>query len=216
MMRKDKRMEKFINYRNKVYAVFGEVKSFKDFTIDKGYINDDNYIYIYSDKILTNFPTFYKKDGELIFNKLSDDLMENFTIDKLYDLSMEAINNGTDGTGVLYDDNLINDMNSSTKLFVPIINENDDPLKKIIKTVIIEKGIDIARLKHRMTKNYGLTNLKTPLIKPTKMSIVNFMLWCELLGINFEIIIKDNGSDTINPLPKDLSFDSTNAEIKEV
>ena len=106
-------------------------------------------------------------------------------------------------------------MNAATSIFVPTINEYDDPLKKLIKQVIISKKIDINRLKHRMPQKYGLTNMKSALVGKTKMSINNFNVWCELLGITYEVIITDNGSDSQNPLPNVIHYASDSDRIIE-
>ena len=50
--------------------------------------------------------------------------------------------------------------------------------------------------------------MKQALIQKTRMSTTNFMLWAELLGIDFNVIVKDNGRDKISPLKHPLVYDS--------
>ena len=108
----------------------------------------------------------------------------------------------------LYDENVLSDMNSSTSIFVPEINEGDDCLKILIKMAIKEKKINVNRLKSRMDKSYSLSNLKTALIGKTKMSVPNFIVWCDLLGLGFNITIFDNQMDEQNPLKHAIEYDS--------
>ena len=42
--------------------------------------------------------------------------------------------------------------------------------------------------------------MKQALEKSTKMSVIYFASWMEILGLDFEIIVKDNGQDRIDPL----------------
>ena len=133
---------------------------------------------------------------------------EIFHKEYLYKLDMTGIINNTNENEELYNEEALADMNAATSVFVPIINENDDPLKKLIKQAIIDKKIDINRLKHKMPQKYGLTNMKSALIGKTKMSISNFNIWCELLGISYYIELGNNGTDDINPLPHPISFSS--------
>jgi hypothetical protein len=222
----------YLQFKDRTYSVQGYIGQVGNYLDNKGYINPkDMQIYICS-KDLTpahnDVPILYvhkssksDENGSYTISEETLELhpslnpltMEAFTVEKMYDLSINSIVDRTRGDEVLYNDEAIRDMNAATSVFVPIINDDDDPLKKIIKQVIISKQIDINRLKHRMPKKYGLTNIKSALIGTTKMSIQNFCIWCELLGIDFTVSVNDNGNDPINPLFKDVVYTSRNNKL---
>ena len=41
-----------------------------------------------------------------------------------------------------------------------------------------------------------------------KTSITNFEQWAELLGFDYEITIRDNGTDKLNPLKYEITYKS--------
>lgn len=213
---------KYLQYKDdRTYSVLGYIGEVDGYIDNKGYIDKKTgKIYICS----KNEPPFHddvpvlKVDGDNIekvepqFSSISDKFHE----DKIYTLSLDHICEATSGNEVLYDEDMLADMNASTSLFIPTINESDDPLKKLIKQAIIDKAIDINRLKHKMPQKYGLTNMKSALIGKTKMSITNFNIWCELLGINYEVILSDNGNDTQDPLKGVIHYDNTTNRITKL
>ena len=107
-------------------------------------------------------------------------------------------------------------MNTGASLFVPIDKESDDFLKKIIKTAIKEKGIDISRLKYKMDEKYILPNMKAALQNDTKMSVAYFTIWCELLGLSFSVQVTDNGTDEQDPLKEDLIYTSDADKVMKI
>lgn len=213
---------KYLQYKDdRTYSVLGYIGEVDGYIDNKGYIDKKTgKIYICS----KNEPPFHddvpvlRVDGDNIekvepqFSSISDKFHE----DKIYTLSLDHICEATSGDEVLYDEDMLADMNASTSLFIPTINESDDPLKKLIKQAIIDKAIDINRLKHKMPQKYGLTNMKSALIGKTKMSITNFNIWCELLGINYEVILSDNGNDTQDPLKGVIHYDNTTNRITKL
>lgn len=90
------------------------------------------------------------------------------------------------------------------EIFAPIIKDDDDILKKIIKNVLNELQVDIRRYRKCFENEYDLTNLKASLTKPGTMSIKYFNRWCEILGLQVRMIISDNGTTKTNPLKKVL------------
>ncbi len=52
-----------------------------------------------------------------------------------------------------------------------------------------------------------LPNMKTALQNKTKMSVSYFTAWMELLGCTFDVVIKDNGTDSVNPLSNPYIYD---------
>ena len=199
----------------RTYSIIGFIQDGIDYQDNKGYIDKETgHIYIcarFQPPYHLDVPILYvNADGTIKKKKEvhSPQTKEIFHKEYLYKLDMTGIINNTNENEELYNEEALADMNAATSVFVPIINENDDPLKKLIKQAIIDKKIDINRLKHKMPQKYGLTNMKSALIGKTKMSISNFNIWCELLGISYYIELGNNGTDDINPLPHPISFSS--------
>lgn len=202
-----------------VVGYIGEVETYKD---NKGYIDKKSgniYICSKDEKPIHNdVPILFIDKSDKVINKkdvLNPQIQSVFKETSLYDLSVKHIADTTDENEELYNEEALADMNAATSVFIPTINEEDDPLKKLIKQVIISKKIDINRLKHKMPQKYGLTNMKSALVGKTKMSISNFNVWCELLGVNYEVIMSDNGSDNVDPLKSVIHYTNDTNQIIE-
>ena len=207
---------------DRTYSILGYIGQVDTYIDNKGYIDESTgKIYICSkDKppVHDDTPVIYvKDDGTYTLKDVNaPQVAEVFRDAYLYDLSMPTILNTTKEHEVLYNAEALADMNAATTVFSPTINETDDPLKKIVKQLIISKKIDINRLKHKLPEKYGLTNMKSALIGKTKMSINNFNMWFELLGATYEITVTDNGTDTQNPLIGQIRYSSdTNRLVEE-
>ena len=64
-----------------------------------------------------------------------------------------------------------------------------------------------------MENQYNLMNMKQALEKTTKMSVVYFAKWCEILGLDFTIIMDDNHTDKIDPLHQSIIYNSATDRI---
>ena len=198
---------------DRTYSVLGYIgkSEYKD---NKGYLDESTgKIYICSKDnppVHNDVPIIYvHEDGTYTLHEVAaPHIKEVFREAYLHDLSFTHIIETTDPEEQLYNEEALTDINAATSRFVPTINDTDDPLKKIVKQSIISKGIDINRLKHKMPQKYGLTNMKSALIGTTKMSITNFIIWCELLCLEFEFSVIDNGKDNQNPLQKPITYTS--------
>lgn len=189
---------------------------------NKGYVMDD-YVYVYTDskqhKSIGDVPILtISKSGDTytVTRKPSKiNSMEVFSVKNLTPMDAKAISDSLVEGEKLYDERELNDMNMASSVFVPEINETDDFLKKVIKQTIINKHIDISRLKSHLTKSYGLSNMKQALVLSTRMSTNVFVSWAELLGIDFTVTVKDNGRDTITPLKHPLTYTSYSDKVIE-
>ena len=193
----------------RVFHVIDEIKDGIVFRDGKGYVRD-NFVWIFTKNPPTDskYPYFWYEHGKICFGKIRDSIKEEFSVNRTKSQSLVDTVFKVDPKEQLYDEEAISDMNAATSIYVPIIKEMDDFLKKIIKRVIIFKRININRLKSKMDKPYMLSNMKTALMNDTKMSVPNFIIWANLLGIRFTIIAEDDGSDVTNPLKKRIIYDS--------
>lgn len=199
-------------------TIIGYLDSASKYTKNRGYIDKTNgKIYIY-EPVVDGVPYFtVSDDGKINKFECSKKQFENiFDVSKTYEDSIETIVKTTPKDRDLYNEEALADMNAATSVFVPELEEDDDPLKRIIKLAIIKKGVDINRLKCRFPQKYGLTNLKSALIGKTKMSIKVFLIWCHILELDFEITLIDNGNDYINPLREPITYSSKNSNIQPI
>lgn len=185
----------------------------------KGYIDEDQSIWIYCSgepKNKNQYPYFWINDeNKKEFSDPPEIIRKAFSVENMTDMSLLTIIDKTEPGEKLFDEDELNDMNAAAAFYVPIINENDDFLKKIVKTTIIQKGIDINRLKGRTDEKYILPNMKAALQNKTKMSVIYFMCWMNLLNCDFEITISDNG-DKNDPLKKPIVYQSYHDNISEI
>ena len=183
----------------------------------KGYLDDDGYVWIFckngKPKNSDEYPYFWIEDENIMYSIPDNDIRDKFNIDNMIDISLVNIIEKTKPNEVLYDEQEIQDMNSAASFYVPIINDSDDFLKKIVKNTIITKGIDINRLKGKTDQKYVLPNMKAALENKTKMSVIYFCCWMELLGCDFQIDIIDNGLDSTNKLKTDLIYTSNTDKV---
>lgn len=208
----------YLTFKDYVFTIIGYMEDTTTYVMGKGYVDKDTgTIWICKDKIpkRPEYPVFTYNDERDIIKESKDkpEIMDIFNIKSLEELSTEKIVANSSEDDILYDEAALHDMNSSNGLFIPTVEAKDDFLKKIVKTIIIAKEIDVKRLQHRFPEKHGLPNLISALKGKTKMSTTNFLMWAELLGIDFNILVNDNGSDEINPLPKNVTYVSINDKV---
>jgi hypothetical protein len=66
----------------------------------------------------------------------------------------------------------------------------------------------LKNYKNKFSNQYGLNNMKSSLNKGTKMTVLNFVRWCEILGLKWNMTVEDNGGDRSNPLPDVIEINS--------
>lgn len=203
------RFPRYLHYGDdNMLTILGYLGNVTTFVDNRGYVDKDtDKVYVYNPKNKHVPYIIVSDDGEV--TKVDTDLKvydEYFKLSNSYENSIYTILSTTPKDAVLYDEEALADMNAATSVFVPEIQPDDDPLKKIIKSAIIKKGIDINRLKCKLPEKYALTNLKSALIGKTKMSISVFQTWCGLLELDFTFTVSDNGNDSINPLLEPITI----------
>lgn len=192
-----------------------------DFKENRGYVDEDGNIYIFREhpkqnELIPWFTIEMNPDGKpkLVFNqRRSEETRKMFRIERVGDLSAKAIVDKTTEGEVEYDPEVLNDIMRATSTFIPEIKDTDDFLKKLIKTAILEKNVNIHKYKKRMEKTYTLSNLIQALSNSTKISPFVFETWMEILGCDFEIRLIDNGDDRQDPMPHAIKYKSITGEI---
>ena len=207
----------FIQVKERTVTVVGEVKrkSMKKetgvFLDNKGYVDEDGIVWIYrgggKPKHNKNlYPYFWLEDGYKVFSNPSKFVKEQFNSSNIRTIDLNNIIEESKNRDVNYNEKAISDMKNASSLYVPLMMEYDDFLKKVVKNAIIAKEIDISRLKFKMDAKYILPNMKAALDNKTKMSVNYFINWMELLGLDFTLQIIDNGTDTLDPLHESLIY----------
>lgn len=216
----------YISTSDRTVSVVGMIDKKKEeketgvFQDNKGYIDEDEYIWIYcgagKPKNKNAYPYFWLNDGKKEFSDPPELIKKAYSVANMVDMSLVNIVDRTEPGEQLFNEEEINDMNAAAAFYVPVINESDDFLKKIVKTTIIEKGIDINRLKGKTDEKYILPNMKAALQNKTKMSVIYFTCWMNLLGCDFEITILDSGEDKNDPLKVPLLYQSYSDKLNNV
>lgn len=176
-----------------------------------GYIYD-GVVYIYRGKKKDDsyLPGIYKlPDGEYEFVEPKENDIDKYDVSNVTDLN---INNIFSEVNINKDQFIsaedIEVINNNSSVFTPTIRPEDDFLKYLIKKAILDKKINLKNYKNRFQSQYALNNMKSTLEKDTKMTVGYFKIWCEVLGLKWDIVLSDSGEDTFNPLPEDIYISS--------
>lgn len=211
----------YISTTNRTVSVIGMVDkdvenetdvAAKTFEHGKGYIAEDQSIWIFCSEEPRNkneYPYFwFDEDGNKVFSEPEEIVKKAYNVENMVDLSLVNIIETTKAGEKLFDEEEIENMNAASSFYVPTINKNDDFLKKIVKAIIIKKGVDINKLKAKTGEKYVLPNMKAALQNQTKMSVMYFSYWMKLLCCDIEITVVDNGEDTKDVLKNPIVYQS--------
>lgn len=140
-------------------------------------------------------------------NKIESDIYHkrnivDFNIDRIYN----EINNNKDD---FLSEKDIEVINASTEIFTTVIKQGDDFLKKSIKEALNRKKINLKVYKEKFKNEHSLNNMKSALNKRSKMSVGYFLDWCEILGLDWTIIVTDSGADPISSIGEPIMVTST-------
>ena len=202
-----KKMSKIESYpvlvftQNKTFRIEGEFNSSK-IELDRKFINGKGYLDVKDDHawIFANekprdpnqYPYFWIENGKCVKSDPDTDTYNQFNITEFINYNTkhiieEATKSGSDD---LYVDDVINDLNASSEIFRPVIYVKDDFLKKSIKTVINTLNVSLSKYKYKMSQKYMISNMKSALLSPPKMSTMYFNAWAEMLGLKITMIIE--------------------------
>lgn len=153
--------------------------------------------------------------ARLAFSDPAKLILKAFAVDNMHDMSIVNIIEKTVPGEELFNEQELNDINASSNFYVPIIYERDDFLKQIVKTAIIEKGININKLKSKTDEKYQIPNMTAALRNSTKMSVMYFQYWMELLQCDFSIKITDDGMPHTDKLKSPIVYQSITGKIDQ-
>jgi hypothetical protein len=150
----------------------------------------------------------YDKDGELYMLMPENEKEEEmYSINKVKELDpVSILRTIRENSDSYITQEQIDAINNSVDIYTPHIEPDDDILKKIIKTVIIQKQINPNNYKNKLDTKWSLTNLKSSLVKKQNLSMKNFVKWLDLLGCDIKFIVEDDGTDRIRPLKTPVEF----------
>lgn len=214
---KNIKFPQYISGKDKTVTVCGCIEKDGKFTDGKGYIDDDGQIWIFvgsKPKITNVYPYFWFNDNnEIEYSKPNKKVLSDYNISNLKDLSLIKIIDNTVAGEVLLDDDALVQINSGTAFYTPTLKASDDFLKKMVKSVIIAKGIDINGLKSQTDQKYVLANMRSALENSTKMSVKYFLCWMELLDCDFQVVINNNDTTPSSPM-NEVVFTSANDTVE--
>ena len=179
-----------------------EEKSFID---GKGYLDlKDDCVWIYKKMKpmdANRHSYFWVVDNKVVKSNPSPEIRRYFLSKNIQILSkdkiIETCKENPNSTTI--DESILNDMMASSELFHPVMYAKDDFLKKIVKTVLNELCIPMSKYKSKVDKKYMLSNMKSALVSPTKMSTPYFNGWVEMLKLKVTIIVEseDDAEDKL-------------------
>ena len=223
------KMNTGINFGNNTYMVAGYLSDYKltyledsegltvkDLEENKGYVDDSGAVHIFRENPgkLEKVPWFtvvMNSDGKPVYKynpKRTPEMEKAFRLENVRDWSVVKIMEETDPNMKLFDEDTRNALLSTGSQFVPVIKDFDDFLKKLIKTTLIQKDCDIHEYRGQFANGYQLSNLIQALNGTTKTGPLVFASVMDVLGCEFEIIVRDNKKDRRHPLDKEIHYDS--------
>lgn len=184
----------------------------------KGYVYRDH-VWVFKDDIKSaTYPIVYHaKDDttdDLEFIRPAPEEFENWAVDKIRENSFDDARTVSEDRIILSSE-MIEAMNNATSSYKPTIAEGDDFLKRLVKTAIRTKDVDLNRLKAKMSKSYGLSNLKSALKGSTKMSVNGFRTWMVLLGLDFTVTVETPANPAENREALFLQYSSETDKITD-
>lgn len=180
-----------------------------------GYVNG-NYVYVYRGKMSKvenaedlQSGIYQLENGEYKFIEHSEKDAPMFHITNVVEFDLEKILDEI----TTKEDSFVNPedieiINNNSEVYKPTIREDDDFLKYIVKRAILLKQVNLKNYRTLFANQFTLNNMKSGLNKDTKMTVTNFKIWCEVLGLKFKMEVSDNGEDRLNPLPENIVVDS--------
>lgn len=202
-------------YRGMVHEVETiDGKEVADLINARGYILND-LVYIFRGEFKPGDETtagVYTVGDELRFvDPINDNERERYSIKNVKEIVLDIdqiIREISENKETFLDPEDVEIINANSEVSKFEIREDDDFLKKIIKQAIVSKEINLKNYAKKLPNKHDLGNMISTLNKQTKMSVVNFKRWCEMLGLKWSIVLEDDGSDALAPLKEIIEIDS--------
>ena len=80
---------------------------------------------------------------------------------------------------------------SNKSIFKVPLNDEDDPLKRLIKVALIDMEVNLNKLASKGSTPHLINNMRSALKGKSKMSMLYFMSWCEILGLHYTFKLID-------------------------
>ena len=219
-------------FGNSVLAIEGDenIYSVVPFTYDvelvknTGYLKD-GYVYIYRGDVSRQKKyksgLFNDKKGNIIF-AMSEDEKEKYSFVNVKDDSIHSILEQAKKVNPKLKKKIMKEINKSSDVYVPELDENDDFLKHLVKLILQEKKIDLKAHKDKFKKTHDLTNIKASLETKTSpdgkrgsLTMNNLLKWLEILEMDIEVIFKDS-ENSEDPCFKKFKYDASSGYSVEV
>lgn len=172
-------------------------------------------------KKATREGTIYKLNGDYYITEYeSDEASERFHEDNViskrrYEETMQWKVRNVDDIADQYlrehDTNLVernrNKLLNTGDVFIPELKDTDDPMERVIKLVVLNMKLKLNERRGAFTKEYSLDNLRSALNGATKnMSILKFLMWCELLNLDWEFSLINADDNVFHPLQEPVTI----------
>ena len=210
----------FFTKNHKLIKIVGFFEDFKrkELKVEHAYIFNDK-VFVYYKKApeqVSDVPVIVlTKDDEIV--TLNDINGEGIEVDEVLNSKFASICNATDEDMDFTKNVETAPQASSTAIYVPVINESDDFLKKLIKSVFLIKQVPTTRYRKKITKAYQFSNIFQALNNITKTSTTMWQTWMELLGMDYIVILKDARLEADEPtIDRYLVYKSRNDTITAV
>lgn len=197
--------------RKDIFDINRKEDILKEYEAGRGYIDaEGKYVWIYKPmKPLgaNELPYVWAEDIDsehwhFVYSEPSPYMLDKYSYDNIVVLSSERINDIVNNEKPTFDEDEIMAIYASSSKFTPIVNEDDDGLKKLIKSYILKSGVNINAYKPKLAENYSLSNMKAALVNKTKMSMKYFNMWNEMFDTKYVIFMEDNKGNI-------MKYDST-------
>lgn len=190
---------------------------------DKAYLKD-GFSYIYRGNITKKKKyksgLFSDEKGNCFFY-MDDDDKEKYSFDNIKDDSIVSIIKRANSISPKIQNKIMKDINKSTDIYLPDIDENDDVFKRLIKMILLEKKISLKDYKSKFKKTHDITNIKASLDVKTSpdgkrgaLTVNNAWKWADVLDMDVYVEFRDK-KDSQEPTFKVFKYDSSEGYSEE-
>lgn len=201
-----------INLENQIHEV-DIYRPELELVLGRGYVVGEM-VYIYrgkeDNKGITKPGMYKNEEGDVIFKDPKVD-KERYGVEHIKEITIDIdkiLKDVNEHSENLLDNDIIEVINTNKEITQFTVNEDDDFLKRVIKEAIMAKKINLKNYVKGLPNSYDLGNLTSILKGSTKMSVTKFVVWCEILGLDWRVRVDDDGTDRIAPLEESIEYSS--------